>query len=278
MEESDAGEYGKIMLLQKILKPLCVACLLTPSVVYAWTQGGTGGDFDFGGNIDPSAPEKLWLVMTGPAIGGLELSLQEGGKLARLELQQTIPVLGIRPDRAVDDVFKGRADGGLAPRITYTGVVNGGTRDKGRLPMELDVHIKGAPSKVIGWLRFNLYTGAAVSQAGGVNANRLYSVYASQPGEAFYGGVGRNPEEVVDDAVLQLGERFPVFSAYFNAQGMTGTGKQAVEFSNPALSYSAFYAAGLLQGDEIFIRMDESYHPTQNEQWTARLGITVDYL
>ena len=189
--------------------------------------------------------------------------LPESGQLIRHRLKTNLPVLGIRTTTGQDETFRGEAAGGLAPQVSYSGLVTG----------EKD-------NQTLGWLRLNLFAGAEVSQYSPESGNgKRYSVYAGQPGEAFYGGIARTPNEAMDNALVMIGDIFESYTRHYNPQGLPGiTGqKQSAEFRNNKMRYSGFYGAGLLAGDEIVMRLDEGGRPEGAEKWRARLKVTINY-
>lgn len=259
---------------------LILGGMLLGTQALAWTQGGTGGDVDLGGTIDPTGPVNPWEVQLGSGVTGINMVLPEGGKVVSYRLKSNIPVLGIRTTTGIDGSFGGETMGGIAPQVSYGGLVTGGRFDKGRVPVELTV-TGGADGKAFGWLRLNLLAGAEVSQVNqDTRDGRRYSVYAGQAGEAFFGGIARIPDEAMDNALQTIGDAFGPYVSRYNPQGMTGaTGlKQAVEFRNSRMQYSGFYGAGLVSGDEVIIRLDEGYQLNAAENWQAQLAVTIKYL
>lgn len=255
-----------------------ILALLCTGESLAWVPGGTGGNVDIGGTITPSGPKNPWEVQVGDAIGGLDMTLPTGGTLVRYRLKQTLPVLGIRTTTGLDETFNGETAGGIAPQITFSGLLPS-PREKGRLPLALDVTSATDSTRYFGELRFQLLTGAEVSQRNpDTGEGRRYSVFAGTVGEAFYGGLARTPNEAVDDALIQVGDIFPVYRSRYNPQNLASTGlKQSVEFRNAKLRYSGFYGAGLTRGDELTLRMEEGFSPVQSESWKASLKVTVAY-
>ena len=253
--------------------------LLAAEKSFAWVPGGTGGNVNISGTIIPSEPKNPWEIQVGGVISGLDMTLPESGTQVSLRLKQTLPILGIRTTTGLDETFIGEPAGGIAPQITFSGLLPS-AREKGRLPLELDVTRANDSSHFLGILRLNLLTGAEVSQRSiSTGEGRRYSVYAGQAGEAFFGGLATKPDDAVDDALTQVGDVFPVYKSRYNDQGLptiSGT-KQAVEFRNSAIQYSGFYGAGLVQGDEIIIRSDNGL-PSTEENWKANLKVTVAYL
>ncbi|ENF8269128.1 hypothetical protein ABRC84_003719 [Salmonella enterica] len=263
------------------------ACLITGALLsfllfagegQAWVPGGTGGNVDMGGTITPSGPKNPWEVQVGDAVTGLDMVLPESGTVMHHRLKQTLPVLGIRTTTGLAETFGGETAGGIAPQITFSGTLPG-PRERGRLPLELDVTRASDSSHFLGVLRLSLLTGAEVSQKNpATNDGRRYSVWAGQAGEAFYGGIARTPEEAVDDALTQVGDVFPVYRARYNDQGLppSAGAKQSVEFRNAGIRYSGFYGAGLVQGDIITLRSDSGL-PSTAEAWRAGLKVAVEY-
>ena len=259
---------------------LMLGGMLLDTQAMAWTQGGTGGDIELGGTIDPTGPVNPWAVQPGGDVTGINMVLPEGGKVVSHRLKSNIPVLGIRTTTGIDGSFGGETAGGLAPQVSYGGLVTGGRFDKGRVPVELSVTGE-RDGKIFGWLRLNLLAGAEVSQVNqDTRDGRRYSVYASQPGEAFFGGIARTPDEAMDNALQTIGDAFGFYVSRYNPQGITGIAglKQAVEFRNSRMQYSGFYGAGLVTGDEVIMRLDEGYQLNAAENWKAQLAVTVKYL
>lgn len=245
----------------------------------AWVPGGAGGNVELGGTIEPSGPTNPWEVILGADVAGMNMVLPESGQLIRHRLKTNLPVLGIRTTTGQDETFGGEAAGGLAPQVSYSGLVTGGSYDKGRVPVELLVTGE-KDNQTLGWLRLNLFAGAEVSQYNPESGNgKRYSVYAGQPGEAFYGGIARTPNEAMDNALVMIGDIFESYTRHYNPQGLPGiTGqKQSAEFRNNKMRYSGFYGAGLLAGDEVVMRLDEGSRPEGAENWRARLKVTINY-
>ncbi|POT24514.1 hypothetical protein C3433_24030 [Citrobacter freundii] len=262
-----------------IMAGIFLVSLLITGESQAWTQGDVGGNVEIGGIISPSGPENPWLVKVGSSIYRLDMVLQENETVARHRLKQSLPVLGIRTITGLAGTFGGEAAGGIAPQITFSGLLPG-KREKGRLPLELDVTRKDDSSHYLGVLRLNLLTGAEVSQKNAsTGEGRRYSVWASQPGEAFYGGLARTPDEAVDNAMVQVGDVFPFYRTRYNIQGLSVEpgAKQVTEFRNENMRYSGFYGAGLVQGDEVILRFENEESATE-EVWKASLRIQVAYL
>lgn len=259
---------------------LMLGGMLLGTQALAWTQGGTGGDVDLGGTIDPTGPVNPWEVQLGSGVTGINMVLPEGGKVVRYRMKSNIPVLGIRTTTGIDGSFGGETAGGISPQVSYGGLVTGGRFDKGRVPVELTV-TGGPDGKAFGWLRLNLLAGAEVSQVNqDTRDGRRYSVYASQSGEAFFGGIARTPDEATDNALQTIGDAFGPYVSRYNPQGVTGIAglKQAVEFRNSKMQYSGFYGAGLVTGDEVIMRLDEGYQLNAQENWQAKLAVTIKYL
>lgn len=244
----------------------------------AWTSGSSTHFSEIGGTITPEK-ENQWQVMTNNGIQNLDMILPPGEQVARLRIKQTIPVLGVRSTTGLDETFSGDDGGRLSPQISYSGLLPG-EREKGRLPVELDVTRKSDHSQILGRLRFKLLAGAEVSQVHATTGEgRRYSVYASSQGEAFFGGIARTPDEAVDDAMRQVGDVFPGFRSRYNLQNLTlipGT-KQVTEFRNSQMKYSSFYGAGLVQGDELTFIMEPDVVLPDTEHWNASMDVTVSY-
>lgn len=245
----------------------------------AWGLGDTGGNVELGGTIKLSGPTNPWEVLLGTDVAGVNMVLPESGQLTRHRLKVNLPVLGIRTTTGQDETFGGEASGGVSPQVSYSGLVTGGNYDKGRVPVELLVTGE-KDNKTLGWLRLNLFAGAEVSQYNPESGNgKRYSVYAGQPGEAFYGGIARTPNEAIDNVHAMFGDIFGPYTRHYNPQGLPSVAgqKQSAEFRNNKMRYSGFYGAGLLAGDEVVMRLNEGTRPEVTENWRARLKVTINY-
>ncbi|EAO9945149.1 hypothetical protein R497_24715 [Salmonella enterica subsp. enterica serovar Havana] len=260
---------------------LMLVGILLSTQAQAWIQGGTGGEVDLGGTIDPAEPGSPWEVSTGKNISSLEFTVNQNASVASIAVQQSYPVLGIRTRLGKETTFKGNAAGGITPQISYTGLVTAERYNRGRLPFSLPVTSPDGARK-IGVLEFQLLAVAEVSRfapAPELNNGLRFSVFASQPGEAFFGGIARNNSEVIRFAQTMAGAHFPEYTEKYNPQGLIASPRSdVVSFTNPDRTYSGFYAAGLVSGDKVIMRLNEGYQLNAAEQWKAQLGITVKYL
>lgn len=265
----------------KIMK--CGLLLVIPlfsADVLAWTQGDMSGNIDIGGIINPAGSSNPWEVLLGPGVSALEFSVNKYASDASIVLQQNYPVLGIRTRMGKNETFKGTVMGGISPQISYTGLVTTEDYKRGILPFSLPV-LRPDGSE-IGLLRFHLLAVAEVSRlvsAPEQNSGLRFSVFATQPGEAFYGGIARNSSEAISYPMTLMSARFPEYVEKYNRQGMIASPlHRTVKFDNPDMTYSGFYGAGLLKGSVATLNLKEGYSLMESEKWSAKMSVTVAYI
>ncbi|WNI84214.1 F4 family fimbrial subunit [Citrobacter portucalensis] len=259
-----------------LITGVLLSSLLFAGKGHAWVPGGNGGDVDMGGTITPSGPVNPWEVAVGDAVTGLDMVLPAGGTVGRYRLKQSMPVLGIRTTTGRNDTFAGETAGGIAPQITYSGVLPG-VREYGRIPLALAV-TRADDGTPLGVLHLSLMCGAEVSQKDPVtNTGRRYSVWAGQAGEAFYGGIARTPDEAMEYAFMEVESAFAEYVLRYNTQGLMGRPgmKQSVTLRDAGMRYSGFYGAFLAQGDEIVLQTESV--PAARVTWKANLTVAVEY-
>lgn len=258
---------------------LILGGMLLGTQALAWTQGGTGGDVDLGGTIDPTGPVNPWEVKMGTGFNDLNIVLSPGHTQASILLQKDYPVLGIRT-RTGDGTFPGTEAGGIAPQITYSGLVAKDAFSRGWLPLELNVTSK-AGDRQLGVLKLRLLAGAEISYRGtSTDSGQRFSVFATQAGDAFYGGIARNTSEAILSPARVIGARFAEYINNYNTQGVLYIlGKSnRTDFKNSALTYSAFYGAGLVSGDEMIMQLNAPFQPDTVNNWKAQLTVTIKYI
>ncbi|ENY3616657.1 hypothetical protein ACFMH7_004990, partial [Escherichia coli O8:H49] len=264
--------------MKKTLIALAVAASAVVSgsaMASGWEQTGSGHPFEMGGTLTPVVKVSPWEVKTGNAVTNLNAAIQQGQISATVNVQQAIPVLGIRTRTA--DTFNG--DTGISPQINYGGAVNVAGFSAGVTTLTLDVtDVNGGK---IGTMSAPFIAGAGVSRDLDHIAYSAY-VYENYDVSSFKGGLGVSEEQVFPDlstVISRVGALDPEFTANFNNQNITsGRLWRSPGFDTPDVKYSAFYGAGIESGSEITLTFNEAASGNNVIAWKASLPVTVTYL
>ncbi|HHN9984317.1 TPA: hypothetical protein ACP7UU_004725 [Escherichia coli] len=235
----------------------------------AWVSNGTGGNVDLGGTLTPVAKVTPWEVKTGDAVTNLNAGVKKGQKVAEVVVNKAIPVLGIRT--ASTTPFQGKA--GISPQIDYGTAVNVDAFKNGRAPVTLEV--KDSSNAKIGTLTTSLGASALVSVKGpwsGYNHN-----YADTAGQGFFGGLPKDKAETPDanialNVMPEVADHYTYQDVKYSDVGV------ATKFDNTNATYSGYYAAGIEQGKNITITLDQAVAGDAQIQWKASLPVTVSYM
>lgn len=261
--------------MKKTLIALAVAASAVVSgSAMAWETNGTGGNVELGGTLTPQAKVTPWEVQVGAPVTNLDGFVQKNQRSVEIPVKKAIPVLGIRTQ--LKEAFAGKA--GISPQIDYQNAVNiDGFRD-GSTKLQLNIVDKVAGQK-IGTMSVDFFAAAEVSQTTADHANDYkFFPYASQSGDAFFGGVAKNSAGTTTDVSTKVRAIDPAFVAnyitqntqeYFDTFGRTS-------FSSTGAKYSGYYGSGILSGKKIQLTLDA---PAANDAitWKASLPVTVSY-
>ncbi|EIY6650822.1 hypothetical protein MNG63_004832 [Salmonella enterica] len=255
--------------MKKTLIALAVAASAVVSgSAMAWTANGTGGNVELGGTLTPQEKLTPWEVQTGAAATNLDGQIQKGLSEVDITTAADIPVLGIRIANA--DSFKGEP--GITPNVDYKNTIDASKFSANKAVLTLVVN--NEQGQKIGTLSTNLSAMARLSRIGVDPANM--TLFASEPGHAFFGGVPVS-EAGIDDSNLSLAsELFPESMNNFTGQGEAYSGKGFAFVDNASATYSAAYGAGIGKGEKIKISLDT---PAAADAivWRASLPVTVSY-
>ena len=260
--------------MKKTLTALAVAACAVVSgsaMASTWTASGTGGSVELGGILTPKAVATPWEVRTGGSVTGLNAEITPGAKSVDIPVTASIPVLAIRTRSNLP--FHGGEF--IRPRINYGDAVNLSGFTNNTTTLTLDV-LDGKSNK-IGTLSTHFSAGAVASTKG--ESVHQYALFASDPGDAFYGGLSNKSGGVNVDATPRLLTKlFPDIAEHYNQQGATGFVGDAeeVHYNVEQTSYRGYYASGIDAGQLMRITFNSPIE--QDITWRAILPATVTYL
>ena len=256
--------------MKKTLIALAVAASAAVSgSAMAWTVNGDGGSVSLSGTVNVLSQNTPWEVKVGDAVNNLNAEIHSGDKKVVIPANREIPILGIRTVSNVP--FHGQ--NGISPQIDFGKAVNIDSFQNGRADLTLDV--KNDSDVKIGTLTTILTSGAEASVSNGTISSK-YNVFAANPGNAFYGGVGKSNDKIYDKGwfLANLISTDNVKN-YKDQSGSYKPEGSIVNFENPLFTYSAFYAAGILNNAVISIVLDDP--DKSNITWKASLPVSVTY-
>ncbi|TJF18554.1 hypothetical protein [Escherichia coli] len=259
--------------MKKTLIALAVAASAAVSgSAMAWTANGMGGSVDMGGTLSPEGKVTPWEVKVGDAVKGLDAKIEKGQKIVDISLKSAIPLLGIRTQTS--EVFHGQD--GIAPQISYGDAVDVGSFRMGMAPLTLEV--KDSKGAKIGKAESSVEA-AAQSSFTFHGMHNIHSVYASERGDGFFGGVATYAAGAADYPLEVAKEVFAEAVEHYNAQGLSDEITKGIDkFNVNDAAYSAFYASGIPGFATIRITLDEGACADAPVQWNASLPITVSYM
>ncbi|HGX3700886.1 TPA: fimbrial protein [Escherichia coli] len=259
--------------MKKTLIALAVAASAAVSgSAMAWTANGTGGSVDLGGTLTPADVVTPWEVKTGDAVTGLDAKIKKGQKTVDIAVNKAIPVLGIRTQTA--KAFQGQP--GISPQISYDNAVDIDHFENGVTTLTLEV--KDVNDAKIGSMSVPFSAaGARAYSYDDINAISSRNLYATQEGEAFFGGVGKSSSAIASDAKALVTAIDADIVAKYNSWGVTDvTGSLTENFSGDVF-YNGFYGSGIESGKSIKITLDQAAVGDAPIQWKASLPVTVTY-
>lgn len=259
--------------MKKTLIALAVAASAAVSgSAMAWTSNGTGGSIGLGGTLTPADVITPWEVKVGAAANGLNADIRKGDTKVDIPVTNAIPVLGIRTV-AVGKPFQGQA--GIAPQINYGGAVSLGGFNAG--VTDVNMEVRDEQGRVIGGLVAPFFAGAEVSQKNGVEDYK-YFLYASEAGDAFFGGLAKNTAGATDDISTKLNAISSEFTANYTTQDVEENSNKygRTSFKASDVTYSAYYGSGIRSGDTISITLNQAAG-SDVIAWKASLPVTVSY-
>ncbi|ELR5845659.1 hypothetical protein AAE115_004248 [Salmonella enterica] len=259
--------------MKKTLIALVVAASAAVSgSAIAWTANGNGGTVDFGGTLTPEVEGNPWEVKIGSAVSGLDINIQQGVDSVTIPAKENISLLGIRT--RTNEAF--RPQSGIIPQIDYGDSVDLRSGEWGKVVLTLPV--LNSDSQKIGTLQTSMQVGGGLSIKGSDNnADGVYSLSAEKWGYAFHGGLplrqniggANNITKYFDGEV----------NRNFATQGQPETFERfkSTVFNDGGASYSAFYASGIAQQEDIRITLESPVSSNAPITWKASMPITVSY-
>uniref|UniRef100_UPI001FCE3683 F4 family fimbrial subunit n=1 Tax=Escherichia coli TaxID=562 RepID=UPI001FCE3683 len=261
--------------MKKTLIALAVAASAVVSgsaMASGWEQNGNGTSVEIGGTLQPVAKVTPWEVKTGNAVTNLNAQVQKGQTSVTVNVNQAIPVLGIRTT-AANKTFYGQD--GIAPRIDYGNAID---LDKGSFSVfPLTLSVMDNSGDEIGTLTTNMFSAAVVSR---LNSGDMFSAFAYEGNGnyAFKGGIN-GPVVNYSEAVSRLNALDSTLAANFEEQGAKDVGNwRSPNFSDSNESYSAFYGSGIESGEVIKINLSTAVSGNSDITWKASLPVTVTYM
>ncbi|HBA7888854.1 TPA: hypothetical protein J1Z66_004313 [Escherichia coli] len=262
--------------MKKTLIALAVAASAAVSgSAMAWTANGTGNSVDLGGTLTPVEKVTPWEVKTGAAVTGLDALVQKGQKIVTIDVNQAIPVLGIRTQ--TNKTFPGQD--GISPQIDFGNAIDVATIENSEAVLTIDVNNGNGGGK-IGTLSTSLLVGAEYSYTG--PSNGKYVMVAPKSGDGFFGGLPKDKSGSLSNPYSRLVAISGEFVEKYNNQGTSWSDKNggygAWNFTDSSYQYSAFYGSGIEKGKNITITLDQAVTGDTQIQWKASLPVTVSYM
>ncbi|EPZ3812180.1 hypothetical protein ACXNAU_004003 [Escherichia coli] len=264
--------------MKKTLIALAVAASAAVSgSAMAWTQGGVNGGVDIGGSLTPEIKVIPWEAQIGTAVNDLAGVIKQGSTIADVQVNTTIPVLGIRTISKLG--FVGRE--GVNPQIDYGDAVDFAKSVKGVAPVTLKMKNADDQSE-IGILQAKMTVSARMARdmSNAYGSKETFNPYASQAGTVFFGGVGQTEGGIAvgDEEKNNAEILFPGVTGNFislSGYGDLGSWGNSTVSGTSAL-YNGYYASGIKAGSVINLTLN-SPADVDAINWTAQLPVTVSY-
>ncbi|EKK5946241.1 hypothetical protein POG85_004084 [Salmonella enterica] len=237
-----------------------------------WTESSTGDTFNISGSLKPAANVTPWMVMVSGPLDMGQVDIKEGRSEVTVQSKADTGILGIRVNTTKYPAKKFNGAPSIAPRISIASI-KASEFSASKVP--LSVPLKDATSGAdIGTFNTKLAATAMISFSN--HADKKTVVAYSQDGaSAFAGGI---PDAFANVANVDYAVRF--FSDirdYFDTQG--GDGSFSVGWSsdlvNPTVTYSAYYGAGILSGEDITLQLNDPVNA--DISWKAEVPVTISY-
>ncbi|EHM2892237.1 hypothetical protein KGD15_002972 [Escherichia coli] len=260
--------------MKKTLIALAVAASAAVSgSAMAWTANGTGNSVDLGGTLTPVEKVTPWEVKTGAAVTNLDAQVQKGQTSVTVNVNQAIPVLGIRT-QAVNP-FMGSA--GISPQINYGGAVDVGGFSAGVTTLTLDVTDAGGTKIGNMTVPFSA-AGARSYSVDNVTGESSRNLYATTSGDAFFGGLGNSESAIASDAKAFVSAIDADVVAKYTSWDISNVSGALTDNFTGNVFYSGFYGSGIESGRSIKITLNKAVTGDSQIQWKASLPVTVSYM
>ncbi|HAN4744659.1 TPA: hypothetical protein IFD73_004502 [Escherichia coli] len=258
--------------MKKTLIALAVAASAVVSgSAMAWTTSGTGNSVELGGALNPVAKVTPWEVKTGGAVTNLNADVQKGQTSITVNVNEAIPVLGIR--NADAEGFQGVS--GIAPQIDYKNTVNLSGFNAGVTTVTLEVRDSANGNK-IGSLSAPFSAAGLMTWKNSTGSSGSSELYALAAGDGFFGGLSNNNvvsfrgESLLASLDPEFMDKFSLFSSEWDS----GVEK----FDKDTVIYKGAYGSGIERGKKITITLDKAVADNSKIQWNASLPVTVSYM
>lgn len=260
--------------MKKTMIALALAATTVSGSAMAWTNNGTGGNVEIGGNIQITPYNTPWEVMVGAPATTLDANITKGVSAVMIPVTKAIPVLGIRTVSKTP--FNGAL--GINPQINFNGAVSIDGFIEGNTTMSLPVMDANNPNTQIGVLDTSFYAGA-LSTWKTHNDGAQFSTFANIAGRAFFGGVAKTaPGSAQGKMVIgDLTAINPAFVQNYNDQSATWVYPEGITFNPVAnVTNTGVYGSGIKSGTNIKLTLTK---PAANDviKWKASLPVTVSY-
>ncbi|EMX2492219.1 hypothetical protein AAGR40_004643 [Salmonella enterica] len=258
---------------KKLIVLVVTASTIVSGSAMAWTANGIGGSVEFGGALTPQENVTPWAIQVGNAVNDLNAPIKKGATTAKIPVNTSIPVLGIRTHLAGG--FMGES--GISPQVNYGDghvALDGFNASVSTLTLD----VTDGKNK-IGSMSAPFTVAAVVNGVKNDSGNNV-SVYATNAGDVFYGGVSKTADGVIPSPKAQqnLAKELIADSTdnYVSAPASSET-----PFSGPlndsSLKYNGFYASGIKVGSTILINLNTPATGDSKITWKANLPVTVSY-
>ncbi|MEE7176177.1 fimbrial protein [Escherichia coli B12:H4] len=260
--------------MKKTLIALAVAssAILSGSA-FAWESAGTGGNIDFSGTITPEVAQNPWEVKLSPVVDMGTITAKPGETGFAFKLSQDKGLLGIRT--VLNTAFTGNT--GITPQITINNTTDVASLDKGGAGvLTISLNATNAEGDKIGTFTFSPRVGAEASVTKDGVSSR-HSLYASQAGDAFYGGLKTTTG--VSSYPYQYAQKFdPEYVANYTDQGSSEQTlqKSKMAFNDTGATYSAFYYLGVDTNTAFKLNLDKPVS-SDTVTWKASMPVTIAY-
>ncbi|MEH3634127.1 hypothetical protein POW39_02490 [Escherichia coli] len=260
--------------MKKTLIALAVAASAVVSgSAMAWTANGTGNSVELGGTLTPVAKVTPWEVKTGDAVTNLNADVQKGQTSVIVNVNKSIPVLGIRNANA--EGFQGIS--GIAPQIDYRNAVDLSGFKAGVTTVTLEVRDSANGNK-IGSLSAPFSVAGLMTWKNHLGYSGNSELYAPTAGDGFFGGVGYDVKAASTsrgEALLasldpEFMDKFSTFSSKWSSS--------IEKFDKDSVTYKGVYGSGIESGKNITITFDTAVAGDSQIQWKASLPVTVTYM
>lgn len=270
-------ENRKELFMKKTLIALAVAASAAVSgsaMAGDWVANGIGdGSVTIGGKLIPAGVKTPWEVMTGSATG-LDAQVKKGWRVIDIPVKTGIPVLGIR----TIDKFPFKGMNGISPQISFNGAINPADFANGETQLSLKV-TSASTGNTIGSLSVPLLAGAEYSYTG--PGKGKFVMVASKAGDGFFGGLPKDKSGSHKNPYGRLTAISNEFTSRYDNQNCNWApdngGFGSWNFTNSKYAYSAYYAAGIEQGQNIHITLNDAVRGDDAIPWLAAIPITVSY-